>query len=120
MIVASSWLQVVEPHGALDDFERFQQSFVDNQRLNDNYRNGLSPGGVHGFYMYTWAAHGMDKVGKVFVVGATDPRGPNALKWEMHGTVVEAVSAAKEWLGKPDAQVTYLRAPPVGYAKVEE
>lgn len=91
---------------------------MDNQRLNDIYRNGQGPGGVHGFYMYTWAAHGMDKVGKVYVVGAQDARGPNALKWDMCSTVVDAVAAAKEWLGKPDAQVTYLRAPPVGYAEV--
>ncbi len=27
----------------------------------DIYREGKGPAGVHGFYMYTWAAHGMDK-----------------------------------------------------------
>lgn len=42
--------------------QAFQEEFVNNDRLNDNYRNGYGPASVHGFYMYTWAAHGMDKV----------------------------------------------------------
>lgn len=60
----------------------------------------------------------MDKVGKVFVVGATDPRGPSALNWEMCDSVVEAVERAKKHLGQPDAQVTFWCSPPVGYARV--
>ncbi len=54
----------------------------------------------------------------MYVVGAQDSRGPAALKWDMRETVVDAVASAKSWLGKSDAQVTYLRAPPVGYAEV--
>jgi len=34
--------------------------------------------------------------------------------------VVEAVAAAREWLGKPEASVTYWRAPPIGYARVTQ
>lgn len=41
--------------------------------------------------MYTWAAHGMDKVGKVYVVGAEDDRGPKGLKWEMSDSLIDAV-----------------------------
>lgn len=63
--------QVVVPYGGLEEFEKFQEQYATNERLNSNYRNGRGPAGVHGFYMYTWAAHGMDKVGKVFVVGAS-------------------------------------------------
>lgn len=110
--------EVVIPAGGLDEFEKFQEKFATDPVLNANYRNGISPGGVHGFYMYTWAAHGMEKVGKVVVVGAKDERGPRALHWDMYSSVVDAVDAAKQWLGKPDAQVTYLRAPPVGYVQV--
>ncbi|CAI7820364.1 unnamed protein product [Closterium sp. NIES-54] len=75
----------------LDEFERFQQQFVHDKRLNDIYRRGLGPAAVHGIYMYTWAAHGMDKVGKVYVVGAKDPRGPAVLCWEMADTTQDAV-----------------------------
>lgn len=59
------------------------------------------------------------QIGKVFIVGATDERGPNALGWEMHDSVISAVDAAKKWLAQPDAQVTYFRAPPAGYVKVK-
>lgn len=110
---------MVAKDGGLDDFEKYQEQFATNERLNDIYRRGEGPAGVHGFYMYTWAAHGMDKVGKVYVVGATDSRGPNILKWEMSDSVLDAVERAKRHLGKPDAQVTYWCAPPIGYARVK-
>lgn len=54
--------RVVEPHGGLDEFEAYQEEFAGSERLNDIYRQGKGPAGVHGFYMYTWAAHGMEKV----------------------------------------------------------
>ncbi|CAI5513031.1 unnamed protein product [Closterium sp. Naga37s-1] len=102
----------------LDEFERFQQQFVEDQQLNDIYRRGQGPAAVHGFYMYTWAAHGMDKVGKVYVVGAKDPRGPAVLRWEMADTIQDAVDQARVFLGNSKAAVTYLRCPPVGYVRV--
>lgn len=61
----------------------------------------------------------MDKVGKVFIVGAEDPRGPNALHWEMASDLKEAVRRAKAFLGKPDADVTFWASPPLGYARVK-
>lgn len=51
--------------------------------------------------------------------GASDPRGPAGLRWEMSNSVVDAVAAARQWLGKADASVTYWRAPPIGYARVK-
>lgn len=39
--------------------------------------------------MYTWAARGMERIGKVFVVGAEDERGPRGLGWQMTDSVVE-------------------------------
>ena len=68
--------------------------------------------------MYTWAAHGMEKVGKVFVVGAEDTRGPDALGWERKNSVKEAVAAAREWMGVENAEATFWQAPPVGYVRV--
>ena len=71
--------------------------------------------------MYTWAAHGMEKVGKVFVVGAEDARGPDVLGWERHDSVVSAVRAAKAWLrgrGTKEPDATFWQCPPVGYARV--
>ncbi|CAI5523544.1 unnamed protein product [Closterium sp. Naga37s-1] len=102
----------------LDEFERHQQQFVQDEQLNDIYRQGLGPAAVHGFYMYTWAAHGMDKVGKVYVVGAVDPRGPAVLRWEMADSIQDAVDQARLFLGNSKAEVTYLRCPPVGYVRV--
>ena len=71
--------------------------------------------------MYTWAAHGMDKVGKVYVVGATDPRGPDVLGWERCRSVVEAVEKATAWnqaRGVAHPHGTIWGCPPVGYARV--
>jgi lactate racemase len=109
--------EAVGPLGP-ERFEELQARFATDDKLNDIYRNGLGPAAVHGFYMYTWAAHGMEKVGKVFVVGATDDRGPNALGWEKCDSVVEAVAAARAWLDNPDAKATFWQCPPVGYARV--
>lgn len=102
-------------------FEEQQERFATDEALNDIYRKGLGPAAVHGFYMYTWAAHGMEKVGKVFVVGAKDARGPDVLGWERHDSVVSAVRAAKEWLrgrGTKEPDATFWQCPPVGYARV--
>eukprot|EP01023_Acetabularia_acetabulum_P062699 TRINITY_DN7754_c0_g2_i2.p3 TRINITY_DN7754_c0_g2~~TRINITY_DN7754_c0_g2_i2.p3 ORF type:complete len:124 (+),score=37.55 TRINITY_DN7754_c0_g2_i2:166-537(+) len=109
---------VLKEHGGLDEFEKFQDKFAMNEKLNDIYRAGKGPAGVHGFYMYTWAAHGMDKVGKVFVVGAEDSRGPDTLGWGQASSVVDAVKQAKKWLKNENAEVTCWHAPPVGYAEV--
>ena len=89
--------EAVAPYGP-SRFEEQQERFANDETLNDIYRAGKGPAAVHGFYMYTWAAHGMEKVGKVFLVGAEDARGPDVLGWERHDTVVSAVAAAKEWL----------------------
>lgn len=109
--------EAVGPLGP-ERFETLQERFANDDKLNDIYRAGLGPAAVHGFYMYTWASHGMEKVGKVFVVGATDDRGPDALGWEKKNSVKEAVAAAREWMGDPDATATFWQAPPVGYARV--
>lgn len=111
--------KVIATHRGLDEFEAFQEDFADDQRLNDLYRAGKAPAGVHGFYMYTWAAHGMDQVSKVFAVGCGGQnRGAQILGWECCATIAQAVEAARRHLGKPDAEATYFRCPPVGYVRV--
>ncbi len=113
--------QVLSSHRGLDEFEAFQEQFAKDQRLNDLYRQGLSPAGVHCFYMYTWAAHGMDQVGKVYAVGGDgDRRGAEGLGWECAANVVEAVAAARRHLNDPAASVSYFRCPPVGYLRVKQ
>eukprot|EP00898_Chlorokybus_atmophyticus_P001013 jgi/Chlat1/1912/Chrsp149S08697 len=111
--------EVIKPAPGLDEFEAFQEQFATSDRLNDIYRQGKGPAGVHGFYMYTWAAHGMDSVSKVIVVGAQDSRGPNILRWDMADDVIDAVAQARRHLKNPDATVTYLRAPPLVYVRVK-
>ena len=111
---------LLEGNGDLDVFEKYQEEFATNERLNDIYRQGLGPAGVHGFYMYTWAAHGMDRVGKAIVVGAQDERGPRGLGWDQADSVVEAVEKARAYLKDPKASVTYWSCPPVGYARVKK
>ena len=66
--------EAVAPYGP-SRFEEQQERFATDETLNDIYRAGKGPAAVHGFYMYTWAAHGMEKVGKVFLVGAEDAQG---------------------------------------------
>lgn len=109
--------EAVAPLGP-ERFEEQQERFANDERLNDIYRRGQGPAAVHGFYMYTWAAHGMEKVGKVFVVGAEDERGPDVLGWERKSSVKEAVAAARAWLDDQDASAIFWQCPPVGYARV--
>ena len=109
--------EVIAQPGGRDTFEERQQEFVEDDELNDIYRAGKGPAGVHGFYMYTWAAHGMDKIGKVICVGSTDERGPKILGWDMEDDITRAVARAKEFLGKEDPSITYWRCPPVGLVR---
>lgn len=113
--------QVLPGHRGLDEFEAFQEQFANNDRLNDLYRQGLAPAGVHAFYMYTWAAHGMDQAGRIYAVGCgADRRGARLLGWECADSVVEAVAAARGFLADPAARVSYFRCPPVGYLRVKK
>jgi len=102
-----------------DGFEKYQEQFATNERLNDIYRQGKGPAGVHGFYMYTWAAHAMEWASKVILVGCRDPAGAEILGWERHASLLDAVAAARDQLGDSNASVTYLRCPPVTYCKVK-
>jgi len=110
--------EVIAAPGGRENFEERQQEFVDDDELNAIYREGKGPAAVHGFYMYTWAAHGMDKIGKVIAVGCSDDRGPNILGWDTAPDVVQAVEKARSFLKNDDASVTYWRCPPVGYVRV--
>lgn len=113
--------KVIAGHRGLDEFEAFQEEFARDQRLNDLYRAGEAPAGVHGFYMYSWAAHGMDQVSRIYAVGCgPDRRGAQILGWECCDTIAGAVEAARQHLGNPAARVTYFRCPPVGYVRVRE
>ena len=116
-LVAYVYSQVIAKEGK-EGFEKYQEQFATNERLNDIYREGKGPAGVHGFYMYTWAAHAMDYASKVMLVGCRDPAGAEILGWERQSNVLEAVEAARKHLGNDKATVTYLRCPPVAYCKV--
>eukprot|EP00897_Mesotaenium_endlicherianum_P008575 jgi/Mesen1/7746/ME000407S06961 len=83
----------------------------------------VTAGETQAVHERTLACNYRDKiidVGKVFVVGATDPRGPEVLRWEMAPSIIDAVRRAREFLGKPKASVTYQRSPPIGYVRVRK
>ena len=46
--------EVIAAPGGRENFEERQQEFVEDEELNQIYRDGKGPAAVHGFYMYTW------------------------------------------------------------------
>jgi hypothetical protein len=74
------------------------------------YRTSHAYHGVHPFYMWYWAAHGLDHVDEVIWVGA-DRRVAQRLGFRAASTLQDALEMASGTVGR-DPSITYLHNPP--------
>lgn len=91
---------------------RFEKSYAENERYINLYRRSYAYHGVHPFYMWYWAAHGLAHVGKVIAVRPKSELAARRLGYETAPSLAHAVGMAKDFAGA-DASVCHFHAPPI-------
>jgi lactate racemase len=96
--------------------EKYETAYASDPWYTHLYRSSHAYHGVHPFYMWYWASHGMDHCGDVIWVGA-DPRTARHLGFRAASTLADALEMASDTVGR-DPSLTYLHAPPLTLAEV--
>jgi lactate racemase len=96
--------------------EKYETTYASDPWYAHLYRSSHAYHGVHPFYMWYWASHGMDHCGDVIWVGA-DPRTAHHLGFRAASTLTDALEMASDTVGR-DPSITYLHAPPLTLAEV--
>jgi len=91
---------------------RFEASYATNERYIHLYRKSYAYHGVHPFYMWYWAAHGNDHVGKVIAVHPKSEMAARRLGYEVAPTLDTALGMAKDIAGQ-GASTCYFHCPPI-------
>lgn len=91
---------------------RFEKSYAENERYIDLYRNSYAYHGVHPFYMWYWASHGAEHVGKVFAVKPKSEMAARRLGYETAPSFDAALGMARDFVGGSPS-VGYIHCPPL-------
>jgi len=98
--------------------DKYEEEFARNPSYIEMYRRGNAYHGAHPFYMWYWGENGRQHMGKVIVVGADNAHVPEILGWERADTLAEAISMARQHMGR-SAEITLLHHPPILIADME-
>jgi len=90
----------------------FEKGFAKDPRYIDLYRHSHAYHGVHPFYMWYWACHGMDHMGRVIVVNPVSARAAERIGFATARSLDAAISQATELVGE-HPRITYYHCPPV-------
>ncbi len=101
------------------DIHQYEKEFAHNPDYIQMYRKGNAYHGVHPFYMWYWGDAGRKHVGKVIVVQPENERVPRKLGWESAPNFETALDMARDYLGKPQPEITLSHAPPIMVCDVE-
>jgi hypothetical protein len=96
--------------------QRYEKQFAEDEWYRHLYRTSYAYHGVHPFYMWYWASHGMQHAGRVIIVGG-EPRTVRRLGFMPASTLDDALEMASDVVGR-DATITHLRNPPLFLADV--
>jgi len=96
--------------------ERYEQCFAEDQWYRQLYRRSHAYHGVHPFYAWYWAAHAMQHVGDVIVVGG-EREAVHHLGFKCASTLADALEMAEQTVGRHPS-LTHLRLPPLFVADV--
>ncbi len=91
--------------------QRYEKSFAEDEWYRHLYRTSYAYHGVHPFYMWYWASHGMAHVGRVIVVGG-EPRAVRRLGFMPASTLDDAFEMASDVVGRHPT-ITHLKVPPL-------
>ena len=96
--------------------ERYEQCFAEDPWYRQLYRRSHAYHGVHPFYAWYWAAHAMQHVGDVIVVGG-ERETVHHLGFKCASTLEDALEMAEQTVGRYPS-VSHLRLPPLFVADV--
>jgi hypothetical protein len=97
---------------------RFEKQYAEDPRYIDLYRHSHAYHGVHPFYMWYWACHGMDHVGKVIYVAPRSERACRRIGGEPAKSLDEALEMARGHLNLRDPSISVFHMPPILLADV--
>ncbi len=98
---------------------RWEEQYATDPRFIDLYRNSHAYHGVHPFYMWYWACHGMSHVGKIIYVRPRSERAARRIGGEVARSFEEALEMARSHVGKSDPSITVFHMPPILLADVQ-
>jgi hypothetical protein len=95
----------------------YEKQFAEDEWYRHLYRTGYAYHGVHPFYMWYWASHGMQHCGRVIIVGG-EPRAVRRLGFTPASTLDDALEMATDVVGRAPT-ITHLHTPPLMIADVK-
>jgi hypothetical protein len=98
---------------------RFEEQYAHDPRYIELYRKSHAYHGVHPFYMWYWACHGMSHVGKIIYVAPRSERACRRIGGEPAKDFREALDMARSFLGKPEPSISVFHMPPILLADVQ-
>lgn len=90
--------------------EKFEKQYAEDPWYIHLYRTSHAYHGVHPFYMWYWAAHGLDHVGDVVWVGG-DRKAVRRMGFRSASTLDDALEMVSDTVGRSPS-ITYLHNPP--------
>ena len=95
---------------------KYEKRYAEDAWYKTLYRNSHAYHGVHPFTVLYWAAHALDHLGGVIVVGG-DPMTTARMGLKRADTVAEALEMSKGIVG-PSPSTTYMHLPPLFMVEV--
>jgi hypothetical protein len=96
--------------------ERYEERYAHDPWYKTLYRKSYAYHGAHPFTVLYWAAHALEHLGDVVLVGG-DPDATNRMGLERADSIAEALEMAEDTVG-PSPSVTYMHIPPLFMVEV--
>ena len=105
-----------ETHDIREIHEKYEKKYAYDPWYRTLYRNSYAYHGAHPFTVLYWAAHALDHVGNVILVGG-NPETTRRMGLGRADTVAEALQMAQDTVG-PNPSATYMHIPPLFMCEV--
>ena len=96
--------------------ERYEERYAHDPWYKTLYRNSYAYHGAHPFTVLYWAAHALDHLGDVILVGG-DPETTSRVGLKSTSSIAEALEMAEDTVG-PSPSTTYMHLPPLFMVEV--
>jgi lactate racemase len=111
------WNEVLPETNNLHEIAaRYEEKYARDPWYKTLYRNSHAYHGVHPFTVLYWAAHALDHLGDVILVGG-DPMTTKRMGLKRADTIAEALEIAQDTVG-PNPSRTYMHIPPLFMCEV--
>src|SRR3712207_2635853 len=95
---------------------RYEEKYANDPWYRTLYRNSYAYHGVHPFTVLYWAAHALEPVGDVILVGG-DPIPTRGMGFKRSDSIAEALEMSQDTVG-PSPSPTYMHTPPLFICEV--